>query len=185
MKHHLFFLSLLAATFPLPASPPMMVNVTGQDFFLADSKQSDSMAIAEYVPSGETLSSWTKLVSLREFKDLDSPGEYIGKMAEKYEAKFPDGKAEVGHSDDEKLWYIDFTMHSDSGQPRYVEWNYFTARENPKGGLLVCQYAQRRRYHEERERTRATEQLDIPALRQIIIPRLHKSFFWEGGLPGS
>lgn len=168
-----FTLALLFACF----SQAETIRIGDQVFVLADSKQSNEGTMKEYVPREQSLQNWKRLVAVRHFHNLKSPKKYIDNLVSEYRKRYPHMKFEAGGDKARNQWLVDYIIYPRDGGPKFVEWNFFTARPSSDRGIIVYQYAARASYEKSVEE--AFKALDVPNLRREMLPVLRRSEFWQ------
>ncbi len=104
--------------------------------------QNDTDHLAEYVPPGETVDDWTKLVAVRVFGQLDDPAQVIDAFAKTLMKTNPLARYKILVKDDKSEAMIDFLTWPEDGS--YMEFNVFRYLKRPGQDGLVCyQFAHR------------------------------------------
>ena len=143
-----------------------------QTFHLASTNSSGEGFLKEYLPQNQTLENWTNMFAERYFKKPQSPRDYIVKMNKDYHEKYPRmAFATGGDNSGNRLW-TDFLMY-DTGK-KVSEWNFFRAETNATGGILVYQFAERRRY---KKSINELDSWDFKGLRKRMLPILTTNEF--------
>lgn len=140
MMNRLSLLSFLLPATICFAGP--IVEVGGITFQQVFKESKGSESLHEYLPPGEKLDSWTKLVAFREFSKPREPKAYIENLATVYRKKFPHMQFAVFQDVSTGDWMIDYFAYLKDEKPKYIEWNFFRARKAKKG-IVVFQYAVR------------------------------------------
>ncbi len=118
MKRALFAAALIAA--PAVAAPLMMPAVPGYE--LAHTQKNATGAIAEYVPKGQTVQNYTRMIStnlLGGFGKVPSP-ELIAEFAKRYVAGCPGAKVVAVPMGKAAGARIDCTRHPNTGKTETV-----------------------------------------------------------------
>ena len=118
MKRPLLAVALIAA--PAAAAPLMMPAVP--DYVLAHSQKNATGAIAEYVPKGQTVQNYTRMIStnlLGGFGNVPSP-ELIAEFAKRYVAGCPGGRVAAVQMGKAAGARIDCTRHPNTGKTETV-----------------------------------------------------------------
>lgn len=117
------------------------VQFDGEDLELASEEAQDGQKLREYIPAGETLDSWTKLASIREYQSDKSPAENVEVFEQVLKEKYPQSPCAItqGSKPDETL--IDFVVWPEDGS--FVEFNVFKYRRTGEKGIVAEQYALR------------------------------------------
>jgi len=145
-------------------------NVTfdGQRFVLAYAPKDSPVNIREYLPPGETLDKWTRMLSSRTFKNLNDPEAYARKLAQSVTEGDPAARSQILRSDKTGAYVVDFLVFSPEGSgPRFAEWNLMRV-DRQTIGLRVVQYAQRFYTIDD------SMPKEIIAARDKILPQLEK-----------
>jgi len=114
-------------------------------YFLAFEESNKEGSLKEFLPAGETLENWTRMVTVRHFKRSRSPKDHIAAMAQNYHAQYPHMQFAVFEKKETKEWAMDFIIYPREQDSGHVEWNYFQAGK-VKGvkGIVLNQYVERR-----------------------------------------
>jgi hypothetical protein len=97
--------------------------------------------VREYVPTGETLESWTKLASIREYPRLDDPRAVAANLVRALRQQNPAAQSAMIENPATGEVIVDFvTWPADRA---FVEFNVFKYARKPGGGLVAQQYALR------------------------------------------
>jgi|SRR5882672_4524267 len=166
-------LLLVIASLATECAHAQSVKIAGEVFYPANTNSSAAGFLKEYLLHKETLNDWTKMFAIRHFKKLDSPKDYIDRMADDYRKRLPWMKFASGGQESKNRWFIDFLMYEKNG-PKVMEWNFFRAETNTTGGLLVYQYAERRKY---KKSVKELDNWDIKSLRKQMLPFLMTNEF--------
>ncbi|PAY15949.1 hypothetical protein CKO51_29345 [Rhodopirellula sp. SM50] len=122
-------------------SPPTSFDFNGQVFalkFVADDESSGTLN--EYVPEGETLERWSKMIAFRDQPIDAEPAAMAEAMADSLLEINPQAPYAVWHSEDGSRSGIDFA----TWQGDIAEFNVFVYARSPRGKRIVsCQYAER------------------------------------------
>jgi len=124
----------------LRAEPTVTIGNTS--FFLASEEKGKDSRLREFLPLGDELKSWRRLVGIREFYTLEDPKQYVLNLGGAYRAKNPTAKFMVSEDKANGDWLIDFMIGSPDPKNRFIEWNVFRARKVAKG-IMVFQFAMR------------------------------------------
>jgi hypothetical protein len=119
--------------------------VLGDDrYFLADTQATDKGQLREYIPAGQTLTNWERLVSVRVFSDLKDPEAYLRRLGSQVVHDHPAARAQLLQNPQTKAYVLDFmTFPPEATRPYYAEWNLMRATDVEGKGLIVYQYARR------------------------------------------
>ncbi len=143
--------SLLRVTIPaliflislgsLAAAAPESMQFDSLTFRKAFTDKSSEGPFSEYLPKGQALKSWTKLMGYYEFPALKNPKEAAQMVEEVVKKQNPDAQSEVVYNSTTNEAIVDFvTWPKDQS---YVEFNIWKYRKSPNGGLVAIQYAER------------------------------------------
>ena len=159
------------------------ITINGNKFVFQNTAQVDEGSIEEYTIEGESLDNWTHLFAIRKFHNIESTKSYIMNMGSIYKESFPHMQFAYGQAGDSDEWWIDYITYKKKKmfmkkKDKFTEWDFFTARNNPKGGIIVYQYA-RREFH-KKSPSESLAALDIPNLRTKMLPILIGNSFKTG-----
>jgi hypothetical protein len=157
-------------------TPPLEVVEIGGERFSCDFYDENEQGwIKEYVPQGQTVGNWQKLVGIRYFKNLESPEKYIKEMAAQYSREYPHIQFAVFEKKETQQWVIDYIIYTKAKQG-FVEWDYFQAEKANNGtGIIVNQYAIRAPF--TGSSTSGFEKLNLVEQRPKLLTILMKSDF--------
>lgn len=120
---------------------PKTMTFDGIKFTKAFSDTASSGPLTEYLPKGQSLESWTKLMGIYEFPKLKDPTSAAVKLATTLKEINPQAQSQVLENPDAGIAMVDFvTWPKDSA---FVEFNIWKYRKSSAGGLLAIQYAER------------------------------------------
>jgi len=143
MKHHLLFTVAFAAIANLLSATPY-ITIGELKLFRAYAPEDSQVDLREYLPAGETFERWSRLASVRVFKDLKDPKEYLSNVAAAVSKSSPAARYQFLQNDKTKEYILDFmTFAPDSEPVHFAEWNLMRAKYVKKKGLIVYQYAMR------------------------------------------
>ncbi len=112
--------------------------------FRAYAPKESAVDLREYLPEGETLDHWNRLASVRVFKDLKDPKQYLSDLAGAVKQSNPAARFQFLQNDETKELILDFMMFApSSARERFAEWNLMRAKYVEGTGLVVYQYAMR------------------------------------------
>jgi hypothetical protein len=149
-------------------------EVAGVVFRPAYTNSSDAGYLEEYLPAGQTLDTWTNLFGVRRVRNLDSPKDYIARLGNEYHKKYPHTTFASGGEQSKNRYFVDFLAYPLDKKSKYLEWNFFRAQTNATGGIVVFQYAERRRYQKS---VHEFDSWDIKGLRMQMLPLLMTNEF--------
>ncbi len=136
----LLFFAMAAACYA--ASPHIKIGdlVLYRPSPATDSKEE----LREYLPEGEKFEHWTKLASVRVFKDLKDPVSYLKNVVAAVTKSHPLARYQVLQDQKTKEVILDFTTFPPASAPeQFAEWNLMRAQFVKGKGLVVYQYAMR------------------------------------------
>jgi hypothetical protein len=149
------------------------IQIGTNTFYPAHTNSSSEGFLREYCLQAESTDNWTKLFAMRQFRNVDSPKDYITRTGEDYRKKLPNMKFASGGQKSKDRWFIDYLMYEKDG-PKLLEWNFFRAETNATGGIFVYQYSERRKY---KKSVKELDSWDIKGLRKQMIPILMTNEF--------
>lgn len=125
----------------LSAAAPESMKFGGVTFRKAFSDKTAEGPFSEYLPKGQSLETWTKLMGWYEFPGLNSPKEVGQTLIQVVKKQNPDAQGEVVYNSTLDEAIVDFvTWPKDQS---YVEFNVWKYTKAPRGGLVAIQYAER------------------------------------------
>lgn len=135
-------LCLFAATASARAQAPS-IAFGGDELVRKHEQANAEAAIVEYVPAGEPLEAWTRLVGLHMFREHPgSPADAAAALARLAERSYPGSKPRIRSEGAEAV--VDFAIAAPGGG--FVEFNVFKYARGPDGrGIVAFQYARRLR----------------------------------------
>ncbi len=139
MKILILFLAALIAPLGVTAEPS--IKIGSVTLKLAYAPGDSPVGLREYILPGETLQNWTRMASVRVFKNEMKPTEYLSRVGEQVKKSHPAAQAVLFKNDktgDHVLDFLTFTADS-----TIAEWNLMRAKYEKKKGLIVFQYAAR------------------------------------------
>ncbi|MGB7346818.1 MAG: hypothetical protein WBD20_21530 [Pirellulaceae bacterium] len=146
MKTSVSLYFAIACLFALPASADKPATKTqlklGQQFFALKFVESDetSGTVNEYIPEGESLDRWTKMIAIRSQPMGNDPGKAVGALVNALQTKNPQAKFAIWKSDDGNRVGVDFI----TWEGEITEFNVFIYQRGADGnGLTSHQYAER------------------------------------------
>jgi hypothetical protein len=120
------------------------ITIGDLKLFRAYAPPDSKVDLREYLPEGETLDRWNRLASVRTFKDLKDPKQYLANMAEAVRQSHPSARYQFFESEKTKERILDFmTFPPDSAPVHFAEWNLMRAKYVEGTGLIVYQYGLR------------------------------------------
>jgi hypothetical protein len=148
-------------------------TIAGENFHPAFTNSSDAGYLKEYLAGDQTLNNWTNLFSVRYFKHVDSPKDYIAQMAIKYQQDYPKLPFDEEEQKSKDRWFMTFLMNNKTAGQEYFEWDFFRAQTNAAGGIVVFQYAERIKFKKPKD----VDNWNIRDLRHRMIPILATNEF--------
>ncbi len=156
-------------------TPTEVVKIGGESFSCAFYDQNEQGWIKEYVPQGQSIETWKKLVGVRHFNHLDSPEKYIKAMASQYAREYPHMQFAVFEKEETGQWVLDYIVYT-KAKKGFVEWDYFQAEKEKNGaGIIVNQFAIRVPF--SGSSTPAFKKLNLAERRPKLLSMLMKSDF--------
>jgi len=142
LRRSLATVSLLLATgLTLCAAAPEKIDFQGLTFRKAFSDKNSEGPFSEYLPKGQTLDAWKKLMGYYEFTKLPDAKDAAQTLVEVLKSQNPDFPSDIIYNEATGEAVVDFvTWPKDES---YVEFNVWKYQKNPKGGLIAIQYAER------------------------------------------
>lgn len=138
----LFSVLIFIALAPAHAAPSIVIG--DLKLFQAYAPPESKVGLREYVPAGESIKSWTRMASVRVFKDQKDPKAYLTAVAAQVAKSHPSARYQFLRNDTTKSLVLDFmTFPPESVSPFYAEWNLMRASFVEGKGLVVYQYAMR------------------------------------------
>ncbi|WP_298438834.1 hypothetical protein [Geobacter sp.] len=117
------------------------VTFDGERYHLAYTNENGTLE--EYLPAGQTLENWTKMIALRHHGDVDQPAAAVRNMAAHIKATYPGAGVDHMVKQDGSEALIDFFIWTNE-QPIVAEFNVFRFRKLPGvRGLVSYQFAYR------------------------------------------
>jgi hypothetical protein len=151
------------------------IDFLGEQFVRRHEKISDRAGLIEFVPAGETLQNWTKLVGFRAFLDSQQSAAAAAKIVVQLaQQRYPNAAVRVLSKGTEAI--AEFVISTPSG---LVEFNAFKYGPAPGGrGLVSVQYARRFQGLDPADVrrlggpwTRAVAEFDLEAVRTALAPK--------------
>jgi hypothetical protein len=131
--------SLLLGILPAGANA---VYFDGQTYVKAFEKKSKTASVTEYLPSGETLKSWNRLVAFRTMTGTENPKLAAMGLIRALKHSNPQAQSAMFEHPASKDVIVDFVTWPADGS--FIEFNIFRySRQSGGKGLLLQQYAQR------------------------------------------
>jgi hypothetical protein len=117
------------------------VTVDGRELVLAYVGEADGDTIQEFIPSDETLETWTRLAAIREYPELKNPLEVAEAVVKQLEARNPPANYEMMRNAKNGDVVLSFTVWPQDAS--FAEFNVFQYCQQPEAGLVSYQYAAR------------------------------------------
>ena len=133
--------ALLVVLGSIQAEAPSALEFGKVTFKKAFSDKSEAGPFSEYLPAGQKLETWTKLMGYFVFSDPQNPMEAATLLARVVKEQNPGAQANVITNDATGEAIVDFvTWPKDQA---FIEFNIWKYRKAPQGGLIALQYAER------------------------------------------
>jgi hypothetical protein len=143
MKPRLISLLLFAAAANL-LTAASSITIGELKLFRTYAPEDSKVDLREYLPAGENFDHWNRLASVRVFKDLKDPKQYLSNVAAAVKKSHPSANYRLLQDDKSKELVLDFlTFAPDSAPLHFAEWNLMRAKYVKGKGLIVYQYAMR------------------------------------------
>jgi len=113
------------------------VQFDSQKFVEAWTNDTEAEKVREFLREGDTLKSWSKMITKRTFPNLKKPKDYVSRLVGLIR-KNPMNMCEVYKK--KKAYMVDFLVHAPDFS--YSEWNLMKV-EKTSYGVVVWQYAYR------------------------------------------
>ncbi len=129
-----------AADQPAPAADNS-VQFDGNVLKLASQEEAQGQTLKEYIPDGESLETWTKLASVRQYDNLNDPRAVVTALIEQLKKQYPNSPSSAIQNPTTGEVIVDFVVWPPDGS--FVEFDVFKYRKHAEGGLIAEQYALR------------------------------------------
>jgi hypothetical protein len=139
-----FFACSMALVHAADESAPQAedsIQFDGNVLSLASQEEAPGQSLKEYIPAGESLETWTKLASVREYDHLDDPKAVAGALIDKLKKQYPNSPSSVIQNPTTGEVIVDFVVWPPDGS--FVEFDVFKYQKRAEGGLIAQQYALR------------------------------------------
>lgn len=118
------------------------ISFDGQTYYVAFHKADGGKSITEYLPKGQKLDSWVRLVSIRTLPGEDNPKLAALGLVRTLKYQNPRAQSAMMQHPSSKDVIVDFVTWPQDG--KFIEFNIFRYSKLAKNkGLLLQQYAQR------------------------------------------
>jgi hypothetical protein len=155
------------------------ITVGDLKFMLASAPVGSPTRMREYLPEGEHLENWVRLVSVQIFPKLRDSEEYLTKLATQVQNRDPATQYRIWRKDHNTPLVLDFMAFSyKNGFVEFLEWNLMKAHYVEGEGLVLNQYAMRI-YNPEMDASKT-----VIAERNKMLDVFAKASFEEEGAPG-
>ena len=142
------FCAVLGLIFAISSMAKEAIRLGDGVYHLAFEDSNDEGALKEFLPAGETLENWTRMVAVRNLKKIRSPKDHIMAMAQNYRTQYPHMQFAVFEKKGTKEWAIDFIIYPLGQDSGHVEWNYFQAgKVRGVKGIVLNQYVARKPFN--------------------------------------
>lgn len=112
-------------------------------YFLRYAPAGSESGLREFLPTGETLKKWNRMVSVRAYPGLNDPKAFAQQVANEAAASGPNAKSQVLQNERTGAYIADFLVFPPAEtNPYFAEWNLMRVTKKA-GGLEVVQYARR------------------------------------------
>jgi len=115
------------------------VTFDGQTLIFAFQGENPGESLKEYIPQGETLTSWTRLASIREYPKLNDPMAVVANLVSFLKQQNPKAPSKTMQNSVTGEVVVDFVTWTNE----FAEFNVFKYAKKPGGGLIAQQYAVR------------------------------------------
>jgi hypothetical protein len=133
--------ALFLAVAGVRADSPDALIFQGTAFKKAFSDKSAAGPYFEYLPKGQSLKSWTKLMGYYDFPKLRDPKDAAQNLARLVKKANPLAQSQVIENPSTGEAIVDFVTWPED--VKFVEFNIWRYRKAPGGGLVALQYAER------------------------------------------
>ncbi|MEO6848343.1 MAG: hypothetical protein ABI254_13885 [Chthoniobacterales bacterium] len=130
---------LFCMAFRSQATPHL--DFDGTRFYLAYAPQHSEVGLREYLPKGESLEHWNRLLSERYFKHLTDPEAYVKKVGKVAQGNQAEKNYELFIDKGKGLYAINFLSYSE--KEGVMECNIMQVHREKELGLVLYQYAWR------------------------------------------
>jgi hypothetical protein len=117
------------------------VAIDGRELKLAYEGEAEGDTIQEFIPSDETLETWTRLAAIREYPELNNPLEVAEAIIKQLKERNPPAHYEMMQNSKNGDVVLSFTVWPDDAS--FAEFNVFEYCRRPEAGLVSYQYAVR------------------------------------------
>ena len=112
-------------------------------YYLRYAPAGSESGLREFLPAGETLKKWNRMVSIRKYPGLVDPKAFAQQVADQAVASGPNAKSQVLQNERTGAYIADFLVFPPAEtNPYFAEWNLMRVTKRG-GGLEVVQYARR------------------------------------------
>ncbi|MFO0943586.1 MAG: hypothetical protein U0930_22855 [Pirellulales bacterium] len=160
-------------------SKPTTVDFRGESYQLAYVAESpnpqDGRVINEYLPNGESLDNWTRLIAVFAYPNLNDGRNLAGQMISALKASNPLARYQIHESEDGQRIMLDFITWDT--EKSITEFNIFIYQKSPDGrGSIANQFALRAYGREQglkfMEALRDTRQQSLESITDFQFPKL-------------
>ena len=157
---------ILIAAKPGIGAESRSFSVLGTPLVLKEEKKSATQYLAEYIPEGENLQSYTKMFAIwgrLDGSDASSQANAKIQFVKSRQGKDPVANYNLFQSNDKKMFGLDFLI-SEGGVMEHNVWAF----QNVKGGVLAYQYV--RRHYEGSSAQNGSDFIrEIPRVRDQVL----------------
>ncbi|MEO6054193.1 MAG: hypothetical protein ABIP97_09290 [Chthoniobacterales bacterium] len=133
-------LILCAFCLPLTARANPYLDFDGTRFYLAYAPNDPSDHLRQYVPAGESMDHWNRMLSSQLYKNLHDPEQYIKTLAHKVQGGKPEKNYELYIDKKKNMYLLEFV---DISHRNFVECNIMQANYEKGVGLNLWRYSWR------------------------------------------
>jgi hypothetical protein len=117
------------------------VTIDGAELTMSYEAEADGESIREFIPSDESLETWTRLAAIREYPELNDPTAVAEAVTKKLDDSDPPIHYDLLENSKTGESVLDFTVFPEDKS--FAEFNVFCYRKQADGGLASYQYAVR------------------------------------------
>lgn len=117
------------------------VTVDGAELTMSYEAEANGESIREFIPSDESLETWTRLAAIRDYPELNDPTAVAEAITKKLDDSDPPIHYDLLENSKTGESVLDFTVFPEDKS--FAEFNVFCYRKQADGGLSSYQYAVR------------------------------------------